>query len=490
MNSMKRIVSVFLAVTMTMAMALTVFAEPTPRLGGVDFGAREIILHPGKSDLTGVTYTAYEVMKTEVPEQGNTISYKIAEKFKKFFEDKAITSDQKAYEYLRDTNVDTIRSELKQYITENRIEADDTAQGDGTKDLTFGPMEPGYYILIPSNSDLAANLVVFTSKDEKAEAYVKTNKPTVDKKAEEEDWTSAQIGDIINFTVESVVPDMTGKTEYYFQLEDTMSDGLTVSEDTLNLVVTVGGQVVEATKYDVTVSGQKLTIAFKNFLNDFKNDVGKPIVFKYSATLNEKAVSTNPETNSAQVHYGNNAGSLEGSTTDTVKVRTYKLTINKRADSESGSPLPDAHFELYKTDEAGNATGSAIALISLGDDNGNASYRVAKAGESSTTTEVISPENGTITIDGLDANVKYILVETQAPDGYNKAENQTINITATSEDKGENVIISNDKVTVVNKAGTLLPGTGGMGTVIFTVVAVVLIAGVAISFIISRRKEA
>ena len=269
-----------------------------------------------------------------------------------------------------------------------------------------------------------------------------------------------------------------------------MSNGLTVSEDTLNLVVTVGGQAVDPSKYEVTVSGQTLTIKFKNFLNDFKNDVGKAIVFQYSATLNEKAVSTNPETNSAKVHYGNDPDSLEDSTTDTVKVRTYKLTINKKAESEDGDPLSGAHFELYKADSAGNATGSAIELISLGDDNGNASYRVAKVGEGSTTTEVISPENGTITIDGLDANVQYVLVETKAPEGYNRAENQTINITAKSEDKGETVTIENDKVIVVNKAGAILPGTGGMGTIIFTVVAVVLIAGVAVSFIISRRKEA
>lgn len=500
---MKRIISVFLAVIMTMTMTLTVFAEGPA--GGADAGGREIILHPGKIDLTGITYKAYQVMEIEVPDHGTLggenvgkqftdeatkLTYWTTKNFDQFFTSKGIETAQGAYEYLRDTNVDTIRSELKDYITENSIEPEGIGEGNGTEDISFGLQDPGYYILVPDNRDFAANLVVFTFNDEKAEAYVKTNKPTVDKKAEEEDWTSAQIGDTINFTVESVVPDMAGKTEYYFQLEDTMSNGLTVSEDTLNLVVTVGGQAVDPSKYEVTVSGQTLTIKFKNFLNDFKNDVGKAIVFQYSATLNEKAVSTNPETNSAKVHYGNDPDSLEDSTTDTVKVRTYKLTINKKAESEDGDPLSGAHFELYKADSAGNATGSAIELISLGDDNGNASYRVAKVGEGSTTTEVISPENGTITIDGLDANVQYVLVETKAPEGYNRAENQTINITAKSEDKGETVTIENDKVIVVNKAGAILPGTGGMGTIIFTVVAVVLIAGVAVSFIISRRKEA
>ena len=44
-------------------------------------------------------------------------------------------------------------------------------------------------------------------------------------------------------------------------------------------------------------------------------------------------------------------------------------------------------------------------------------------------------------------------------------------------------------IKVENKKGTLLPETGGMGTVIFTVVAIVLILGVAASFVFSRRRD-
>ncbi len=86
-------------------------------------------------------------------------------------------------------------------------------------------------------------------------------------------------------------------------------------------------------------------------------------------------------------------------------------------------------------------------------------------------------------------------METQAPDGYNKLTapvKVTITKTGDTEWKiskdGDN---EEDKIIdIKNSSGTLLPETGGMGTVIFTVIAVVMILGIAVSFVISRRKRA
>lgn len=55
--------------------------------------------------------------------------------------------------------------------------------------------------------------------------------------------------------------------------------------------------------------------------------------------------------------------------------------------------------------------------------------------------------------------------------------------------KGDDV--ENDKIIdIENSTGTILPGTGGMGTVLFTVVGVVLALLIGASFVISRRKRA
>ena len=82
------------------------------------------------------------------------------------------------------------------------------------------------------------------------------------------------------------------------------------------------------------------------------------------------------------------------------------------------------------------------------------------------------------------------MVETKAPDGYNKLDNPTtITIEATSNNNGTDVTVTGDTVTVENNKGSLLPETGGMGTVLFTVVGVGGILAVLYSFMKSNKKN-
>lgn len=99
-------------------------------------------------------------------------------------------------------------------------------------------------------------------------------------------------------------------------------------------------------------------------------------------------------------------------------------------------------------------------------------------------------------LNGLEAGT-YYLVETEAPDGYNKVSG-TIEVIITKSattNVSEWTLTGNDGangqvLTVKNSTGTILPSTGGTGTIIFSIVAGVLILGVAASFIKDRRKEA
>ena len=101
---------------------------------------------------------------------------------------------------------------------------------------------------------------------------------------------------------------------------------------------------------------------------------------------------------------------------------------------------------------------------------------------------------GNLHINGL-ATGTYYLEETKAPDGFNKLANP-IKVTIAKTSDTEWTISKNDTkeddkiIDIENTTGTLLPETGGMGTVIFTVIAVVMILGIAVSFVISRRKRA
>ena len=100
-------------------------------------------------------------------------------------------------------------------------------------------------------------------------------------------------------------------------------------------------------------------------------------------------------------------------------------------------------------------------------------------------------------LNGL-AEGSYWLVETQAPDGYNKLtaplklqlQNLILRMWMTGQSSKMMGVVDDKIIDIENTTGTLLPETGGMGTVIFTVIAVVMILGIAVSFVINRRKRA
>jgi LPXTG-motif cell wall-anchored protein len=89
--------------------------------------------------------------------------------------------------------------------------------------------------------------------------------------------------------------------------------------------------------------------------------------------------------------------------------------------------------------------------------------------------------------------------ETNVPAGYNKCADITIEITAVHEEtdeesaktnitmKKDNVVAS--KVDVVNKSGTVLPETGGMGTTIFYIVGGLLAVAAVVLLITKKRMS-
>ena len=106
-------------------------------------------------------------------------------------------------------------------------------------------------------------------------------------------------------------------------------------------------------------------------------------------------------------------------------------------------------------------------------------------------TEVATGMN--LKLNGLAAGT-YWLVETKAPQGYNGITAPIkITITKSGDAEVDNWKISKDDVDdkiidIENSTGTILPGTGGMGTILFTVVGIALVLIIAASFVISRRK--
>lgn len=264
---------------------------------------------------------------------------------------------------------------------------------------------------------------------------------------------------------------MTGKLEYHFKLKDTLSKGLTMTDADF-VSVKIGNELLLEDKYDVKLTPNKqegttaLEVTIRDFIN-YKDKAGENIVFEYQAEVNKDAVTVDKATNTAQVGFGNKSDELTFSKPDTVKVYTHTLTITK-VDGKNQTPLAGAEFELYEGTSV--QEGKIIKLV----DEGNGVYHVPDTTELTTTTTVVSPTTGIITIKGLKQGT-YTLKETKAPAGYNKGEDTTITITAESTDAGETIEVKGDKITVENNSGIQLPSTGGIGTIIFVAAGVCVV---------------
>lgn len=495
---------IFAALTVVMLLA----ANTVPVMAAGETGT--LTLSNGQTPITA-TFKAYRLMDITVGTNKN-YGYKINPDFAEFFSDKTPTTsiggnskDAAAHQYLEENvKKPEFANTLKAFL-----EGHTNINPAGTFDFTnastafVSNLPYGYYAIMPDVKDGTHKPVFVPLTETTQTTYLKELKPGTDKKVEEggkqQDWGDASIGDTVNFTVKSIVPNMNGLKACKFILKDTMSKGLTFNPD--SVTVTVGNKpLTKGTHFNVVNSisadgkgGTDITITIENLkaLNilDFIPNPGAPIVFTYSAVLNKEAVNgIDQVTNKAHLEYGNDAdGKLETTPVDEVIVKTYDLTITKKAETERGNVLAGAEFKLYKGE---SATPDQLVKVVKVDENGT--YRVAEANEQDTDLDtVVTPASGIVTIKGLDKGI-YTLEEVKAPDGYNKL-NDTIKVTITATSNkgdGTDVIVGGDNnLTVVNKAGTLLPETGGKGTVLFTIIGAIGVAVILLSFVSSKKNK-
>lgn len=406
----------------------------------------------------------------------------------------------------------TNAKELKALAAELERSVDKTqTTKTGKGATTFDNLEQGYYLVLvtSSSSDVIYQpaLIAIKDNDNKSLTNVKKSEIEFDKSitsvtpgdaaysghTNTVDAAQVKVGDIIQFQIKTQIPNydvaIKANNDYYtaftpFTITDTPTN---MTIDTKKVVVYRSDDGTLETDTDTTlVKDTDYTISFDtngkmtiildkdkimlsdtdvDGLSDFADDY---IFVTLEAKLDSSALIETANPNKADVTYSNNYATGGGSKVkqDDVNVYTTKLVVNKVDANNKTIKLEGAKFQIKQGDKV-------IA-------------------------EATTNENGQITFSGLSAGT-YDLVETVAPADYKLDSNpKTVVIDADISEKtvtfkagtSTTKVEGGLSTQVTNNKGQSLPGTGGMGTIIFTVAGagVVLVAGIMLIVYMKKRK--
>lgn len=322
---------------------------------------------------------------------------------------------------------------------------------------------------------------------------------------------TVKVGDIVEYRLDSVIPNYpedtdTTKTVYEtFEIADKLSDGLTL--DKTSIVVKAGKTpndpdmvtLTEGTHYtltfdtSVTVGATTKPVSFIVRMNDEDYwDVlaaapnATHVYVEYEATVNEKAFTADDLGNEAFVGINTDPYDNSSYDIDTVEkiIYTYGAEFQKVDGDNNNAALSGAEFKLY-SDAACTAE---IKFVKVSD----GIYRVATTAETPAATLAVDA-NGKLVLQGLDA-ATYYLKEVKAPAGYNLLKDAVaftitdanLDGTVDGNTAGDNILNVGQ---IQNTKGFELPVTGGMGTVVFTAVGIVLMAGGLLLIVAMKKKS-
>lgn len=498
MKRVKRVLALLAAFALVLAMAVPAWAASITITGGEN----------------GSEYAAYKLLDVTISTSGEGESAKT---------NYAYTVNSEYASILQSVTGKTTDKDIIAYIAElddkgtrqfadavyAQIKKGETTADKTTSNNKFDNVDKGYYLIAETKvgtTDGSYSLIMLSTLDgENINVATKEDVPTVEKKVKDtndstgetsewQDSADADIGDELEYKLTGTVSaKIANYKQYYYEFVDTMTN-LTYVENSVN--VKVDGVDVTSrftTAWDATKKVLTVEIADLKKLTGVTTDADTEVVVTYKATLDQNAnIGSAGNPNTVKLKYSNNPyqdGNGMPTTSETPEdkniVFTYEVVANKV--DQNKKPLAGAEFELFKKIKGTEDTWKSLGKV-----------EATSAGE-----------KYTAAWKGIDDG-EYKLVETHAPDGYNKMEDQYFTVIATHETVSSNPTLTrvtgtaagdstiqltgavgNGSLTteIVNQSGTVLPSTGGMGTTVFYVVGGGLMAVAVVLLVTKKRME-
>ena len=260
--------------------------------------------------------------------------------------------------------------------------------------------------------------------------------------------------------------------------------------------------------------------------SNIRSAIGRGLIYlHFKATVAPDAVAKSEASATAKLEYvfSMEAGNTKKTADSTAAVYNYDFTLFKKSNelydpSDAGSrhrPLAGAGFTLY-ADEAMTKAINMVKVEASGD--AGAYYRPALEGEEGAVSQMnanMGNDNNTLSIRGLDVG-SYYVKETKTPSGYYAPKGGfKLELTAERDANGrlvktlakggfsdlkeaDRALVQRDEVNktlnqfeadLLNSSTPVLPTTGGVGTVMFTVIGLLCMGAALWFFLFARRRR-
>jgi len=296
--------------------------------------------------------------------------------------------------------------------------------------------------------------------------------PTTVIKTNDDEDKVVEIGREVTYNVETTVPYIAANVSNpKYIITDTISGAKYAlnADGDLEVSVKIGANAATTYKVTPTVNTEgkeTFTLDLSQILTGNK-DANNKLVLTYKAIVTDTLIGNTVK-----------AGDGENDTkygTDYDKLVTGEITLTKTG--ENKALLAGAKFVVYKEVEGTKNYAKFDA------NNKFVAWTTNKA----EATKVVTGEDGAVKVEGLDAGATYKFEEVEAPEGYSINATDSVATWGTVDEKLEETVKGTASMTDTKLSA--LPGTGGIGTTIFTVGGCLIMIAAAALFFESRKKH-